>query len=92
MDVPERGSAPAGQQLSELIAGYEEFHDFDPRQPRWIEALRTLRIMHHAACWAVLTSRFPPGFWFGRERFWSDHILELREQMAAMNEPPLRLL
>ncbi len=37
------------QQLAELIAGYEEFHDFDPRQLNWIEALRTLRIMHHAA-------------------------------------------
>ena len=83
------------QQLSELIAGYEEFHDFDPRQLRWIEALRTLRIMHHAA-WLGRRwddPAFPRAFpWFGRERFWSDHILELREQMAAMNEPPLRLL
>ena len=36
------------RQLSEFVEGYEEFHDFDPRQLNWIEALRTLRIMHHA--------------------------------------------
>ena len=83
------------RQLAELIAGYEEFHDFDPRQLRWVEALRTLRIMHHAA-WLGRRwddPAFPRAFpWFGQERFWSDHILELREQLAAMNEPPLRLL
>ncbi len=83
------------QQLAELVAGYEEFHDFDPRQLRWVEALRTLRIMHHAA-WLGRRwddPAFPKAFpWFGQERFWSDHILELREQLSAMNEPPLRLL
>lgn len=82
-------------QLAELIAGYEEFNDFDPRQLRWIEALRTLRIMHHAA-WLGRRwddPAFPKGFpWFGQPRFWSDHILELREQLAAMQEPTLRLL
>ena len=82
-------------QLAEIIAGYEDFNDFDPRQIRWIEALRTLRIMHHAS-W--LANRwddpaFPRAFpWFGQERFWSDHILELREQLGAMQEPVLRLL
>ena len=83
------------QQLAELIAGYEEFHDFDPRQLRWVEGLRTLRIMHHAA-WLGRRwddPAFPRAFpWFGQERFWGDHILELREQLAAKNEPPLRLL
>ena len=83
------------QQLAELVAGYEEFHDFDPRQLQWIEALRTWRIMHHAAWlgrrWT--DPAFPRAFpWFGQPRFWSDHILELREQLATMNEPPLRLL
>ena len=83
------------QQLGEFVAGYEEFHDFDPRQLRWIEALRTLRIMHHAHWLARRWDdpAFPKGFpWFGQPRFWSDHILELREQLAAMNEPTLRLL
>ena len=36
-------------QLSELIEGYSEFCDFDPRQIRWVEALRTLRLVHYAA-------------------------------------------
>jgi Ser/Thr protein kinase RdoA (MazF antagonist) len=83
------------RQLSEFVSGYEEFHEFDPRQLAWIEALRTLRIMHHAF-W--LASRwddpaFPRAFpWFGQARFWSDHILELREQLGVMQEPTLRLL
>lgn len=83
------------RQLSEFVEGYEEFHDFDPRQLNWIEALRTLRIMHHAKWLAERWSdpAFPKAFpWFGQGRFWSDHILELREQLAVMNETPLRLL
>ena len=82
-------------QLAELIAGYEEFHDFDPQQISWIEALRTLRIVKHAL-WLGRRwhdPAFPRAFpWFGQERFWSDHILELREQLAALQEPSLRLL
>ena len=83
------------RQLSEFVEGYEEFHDFDARQLNWIEALRTLRIMHHAKWLAERWTdpAFPKAFpWFGQGRFWSDHILELREQLAAMNEPPLRLI
>ena len=82
-------------QLSELIAGYEEFMDFDPRQLRWVETLRTLRLVRYAA-W--LASRwddpaFPYSFpWFNTDRYWADHVLELREQLAAMDEEPLRLL
>jgi Ser/Thr protein kinase RdoA (MazF antagonist) len=88
-------TAQREQQLSEFVTGYEEFHDFDPRQLRWIEALRTLRLMHHAHWLARRWDdpAFPKAFpWFGQPRFWSDHVLELREQLAAMNEPTLRLL
>ena len=83
------------QQLADFIEGYEEFNDFDSRQLNWIEALRTLRIMHHAAWLARRWSdpAFPKAFpWFGSQRFWADHILELREQLSAMNEPTIRLL
>ena len=83
------------RQLADFIEGYEEFNDFDARQLRWIEALRTLRIMHYAAWLARRWSdpAFPKAFpWFGHQRFWADHILELREQLSAMNEPALRLL
>ena len=81
-------------QLAEFIEGYEEFNDFDVRQLSWIEALRTLRIMHHAAWLARRWSdpAFPKAFpWFSNQRFWADHILELREQMSAMQESPLQL-
>ena len=82
-------------QLAEFVEGYEEFNDFDARQLTWIEALRTLRIMHHAAWLARRWSdpAFPKAFpWFGQQRFWADHILELREQLSSMNEPHLKLL
>lgn len=83
------------QQLADFIEGYEEFNDFNTRQLPWIEALRTLRIMHHAAWLARRWTdpAFPKAFpWFGHQRFWADHILELREQLSAMNEAPLRLM
>jgi Ser/Thr protein kinase RdoA (MazF antagonist) len=82
-------------QLAELIEGYSEFNDFNPKQVAWIEALRTRRIMLHALWLARRWDdpAFPRAFpWFQQGRFWSDHILELREQLSAMQEAPLRLL
>ncbi len=82
-------------QLAELVDGYTEFCDFDPRQIRWIEALRTMRLIHYAA-WLARRWQdpaFPRSFtWFNTERYWADHILELREQLAALQEQPLQLL
>ncbi len=78
--------------LKDLLTGYEQFYPFDTRELYLIEALRSLRMIHYAA-W--LASRwgdpaFPLAFpWFNTTRYWEDHILSLREQMAAMNEPPL---
>jgi len=82
-------------QLSELVEGYSEFCDFDPRQIRWIETLRTLRLINYAAWLARRWEdpAFPRSFtWFNTERYWADHILELREQMSALQEEPLQLL
>tara|TARA_B110000503_G_scaffold104677_1_gene156203 strand:- start:66942 stop:67922 length:981 start_codon:yes stop_codon:yes gene_type:complete len=82
-------------QLSELVEGYSEFCDFDPRQIRWIESLRTMRLIHYAAWLAKRWEdpAFPRSFtWFNTERYWADHILELREQMSALQEEPLHLL
>ena len=62
---------------------------------RWLEALRTLRLTHYAAWLARRWNdpAFPHAFtWFNTERYWADHILELREQMSALQEEPLRLL
>jgi Ser/Thr protein kinase RdoA (MazF antagonist) len=82
-------------QLLEIIEGYEEFCEFNPRELVLIEALRTLRMMHYSA-WLARRWQdpaFPMSFpWFNTERYWSEHILELREQMAALDEPALRLM
>ncbi|WP_101758323.1 serine/threonine protein kinase [Oceanicoccus sp. KOV_DT_Chl] len=80
--------------MSEVVEGYNEFFDFDPRQLHLIEAMRTLRIMHYSA-WLARRWQdpaFPHNFpWFNSQRYWSDHILELREQLSALNEPALQL-
>jgi Ser/Thr protein kinase RdoA (MazF antagonist) len=81
-------------QLTELIAGYEEFNDFDPAQLNWLEPLRTLRLIQYAAWLAKRWSdpAFPMAFpWFNTERYWSSHILQLREQLSALQQPPLTL-
>ena len=79
-------------QLAELLEGYREFCDFDLAELALIEALRSLRIMHYSAWLARRWGdpAFPHHFpWFNTERYWGEHILELREQLAALNEPPL---
>ena len=81
-------------QLLEIIEGYTEFGDFNPAQLQLIETLRTLRIMNYAAWLARRWEdpAFPHNFpWFNTVRYWSEHILELREQLAALQEPPLQL-
>ena len=82
------------QQLAELIDGYQEFHDFAPRELALIEGLRSLRLMHYSAWLARRWDdpAFPMSFpWFGSERYWGEQILMLREQLAALDEEPLRL-
>jgi Ser/Thr protein kinase RdoA (MazF antagonist) len=80
------------RQLGDLLAGYEDFYDFNPRELHLVEALRTLRLIHYAAWIAqrwddpAFITAFP---WFNTQRYWQDRILELREQIALMDEPPL---
>ncbi len=80
-------------QLDNLLAGYETFYDFDYSSIQLIEALRTLRIMHYAA-WIARRwedPAFPLAFpWFDSPRYWEDHILSLREQAAALDQPPIK--
>ncbi len=81
-------------QMSEVLEGYNEFCDFDPAQLKSIEALRTMRIMYYSAWLGRRWSdpAFPRSFpWFNDARYWSDHILELREQLAAFDEPTLKI-
>lgn len=79
-------------QMNEILDGYREFCDFDLAELPLIEALRSIRLMHYSAWLARRWNdpAFPRHFpWFNTERYWGEHILELREQLAALNEPPL---
>ena len=80
------------RQLADVLAGYEDFHEFDARELYLVEALRTLRLIHYAGWLARRWEdpAFPAAFpWFNTPRYWQDRILELREQIALMDEAPL---
>lgn len=83
----------APQRLRALLAGYEQFREFDDRELHLVEALRTLRLLHYSAWLARRWNdpAFPAAFpWFATPRYWEERVLELREQIAAMQEPPVR--
>ncbi|HVE48840.1 MAG TPA: serine/threonine protein kinase [Casimicrobiaceae bacterium] len=80
------------RQLHHVLEGYERFFTLDRRELHLIEALRTLRLVHYAAWIAQRFDdpAFPAAFpWFGTTRYWQDRILELREQVALLDEAPL---
>jgi len=75
------------QQLDRLLAGYEQFSEFDDRERRLIEPLRTLRMLRHSAWLAERWSdpTFPLNFpFFGSAAYWSQQTAQLREQIEAM--------
>ena len=79
-------------QITEVLTGYEDFAEFDPRELHLVEALRTLRLLHYAAWLARRWDdpAFPAAFpCFNSQLYWQARILELREQIALMDEPPL---
>jgi len=76
------------QQLNTLLGGYEQFMDFDDRERRLIEPLRTLRMVRHSAWlaerWGDPT--FPINFpFFGTAAYWNQQTTQLREQVEAMS-------
>ncbi|MFO8004857.1 serine/threonine protein kinase, partial [Thioalkalivibrio sp.] len=81
-------------QMRALLEGYETFVRFDRRELALITPLRTLRILRHAAWLArraddpAFVQAFPV---FYTTRYWEDHILTLREQAAALDEPAIDL-
>jgi Ser/Thr protein kinase RdoA (MazF antagonist) len=81
-------------QLKCLLEGYRTFYDFDPLELHLMEALRTLRLIHYSA-WIARRwddPAFPMAFpWFDTPRYWQDRIIELREQIALMDEGPLEV-
>ncbi len=79
-------------QMSEILEGYGEFMDFSPSELNLVEYFRTLRLLNYSGWLAKRWDdpAFPMAFtWFNTERYWAEHILELREQLAALDEPPL---
>ena len=82
------------EQLAQLLEGYGQFMDFDPRELILIESLRTLRMIHYSAWLARRWSdpAFPAAFpWVTEPRYWENQILALREQISAIEEGPLPL-
>ncbi len=81
-------------QLREILEGYQEFCDFKLSELNLLEALRSMRIIHYAGWLAKRWDdpAFPRAFpWFNTESFWGEHILQLKEQLAILQEPPLQL-
>jgi Ser/Thr protein kinase RdoA (MazF antagonist) len=78
------------RQFDWLLQGYREFRDFDPRELHLVEALRTLRLLHFNGWVARRWSdpAFPRAFpWFDEPRHWESVIVQLQEQLAALQEP-----
>jgi len=82
------------KQLSEIIEGYEMFMPFNLVELRLIEPLRALRLLHYNA-WLARRwhdPAFPLCFpWFNTPRYWSEHILECKEQLSNVREPALTM-
>lgn len=82
------------EQMRDVLDGYTQFHHFNRRELNLVEALRTMRMLHHAA-WLARRWQdpaFPIAFpWFGEPRYWEDLVLGLREQLGRMQEEPLQI-
>lgn len=75
--------------LHALMDGYESIADFDWREWRLVEPLRTLRLIHHSA-WLARRwhdPAFPSAFpWFGQASYWQQQADQLRQQIQMMRE------
>ena len=77
-------------QLNALLDGYESIGEFDWRELKLIEPLRTLRIIHHSAWLARRWDdpAFPAAFpWFGSGNYWQQQIDLLRQQIEIIQTP-----
>ncbi len=77
------------RQKDAIMDGYESFREFDYRQWRLIEPLRTLRMLHYSA-WLgrrwddpAFKHHFP---WFDTNNYWEEQILMLKEQLAVLQQ------
>lgn len=82
------------QQMSRILYGYRAFYEFDLKELRLIEPLRTLRIMYHAGWLARRWDdpAFPRAFpFFNTHHYWSEQVQQLREQLEKLDQTPLQL-
>jgi Ser/Thr protein kinase RdoA (MazF antagonist) len=89
MLLPSSSEEPdaARRLLNAVLDGYEQIAEFDDRELRLIEPLRTMRMIHHSAWLARRWGdpAFPLAFpWFGTPNYWLDQVAKLREQLEAM--------
>jgi Ser/Thr protein kinase RdoA (MazF antagonist) len=84
-------TAEQRRQVGWLMEGYRSFRDFDAREWSLVEALRTLRLLHFNG-WVARRwhdPAFPRAFpWFEDNRHWETVILQLKEQLSALQDPP----
>lgn len=77
--------------LDALAEGYEMFRTFPADALDQVEVLRAMRILYHTTWLARRWTdpAFPRAFpWFSTQKFWQEHILTLKEQLALLREPP----
>ena len=76
-------------QLSILLSSYEDFFEFDWREIKLIEVLRTLRMIHYSAWLARRWNdpAFPPAFpWFGTHSYWQEQVQGLQTQLNLLQQ------
>lgn len=82
-------------QLDTILESYQEFSDFNQSELKLIEPLRGLRMVHYMAWLAKRwhDPAFPVAFpWFNDPKYWEGQVLAFKEQLAALEEPPLSLM
>lgn len=77
------------QQREAFFKGYEAFREFDYSELQMSEALRTLRMIRYAA-WVgeryqeeIFQRAFP---YYRERRYWEDFLLNMKEQISAMQD------
>lgn len=76
-------------QLTKILKGYREFHDFNPRERYLIEVLRTLRMLHYTGWLAKRWDdpAFPLSFpWFNTPVYWQNQIINFNEQIELLDQ------
>ncbi len=80
--------------LELMLEEYEQYCPFDPAELQLIEPLRAMRMIHYMAWLArrwqdqAFVMNFP---WFATDKYWEQQCLALKEQLALLQQPALRL-